>query len=98
MIKRLSARAAFLALLMFSMVGCSNDNIDTAKVRASMQSLDSSQKQELESALTAIEAKRYKDSLLPLRKVAFGAKLDKSQSKLLKDTMDKVQVHIAKGE
>ncbi len=79
--------------------GCSNNNIDTAKVRAAFQSgLDQGQKDQLEIALADIEAAKYKDALLPLRKVAFGAKLDSSQRKILKDTMEKVQRKIAQTQ
>jgi hypothetical protein len=87
------AGLAFLAL-----VGCSNPNVDTAKVRAGLQSIGADQKVQLEQALSAIDAGKYKEALLPLRKIAFGAKLNKDQSKILKDTLTTVQAKIARGQ
>jgi hypothetical protein len=94
--KRLSIFVSMLTLL--AVTGCSNKDIDTAKIRTAMQSLEEGQKAQLEAGLTAIEAGKYKDALLPLRKVAFGAKLSKDQGKLLKDTMDKLQAKIAQQQ
>jgi len=96
--KRLFTLVAVASLAFLTLVGCSNSNVDTAKVRAALQSLEPGQKEQLELALSAIDAGKYKDALLPLRKIAFGAKLDKDQSKILKDTLDKVQIKIAKGQ
>lgn len=96
--KRSFTLFAVASLAFLTLVGCSNSNIDTAKVRAALQSIDAGQKAQLEIGLTAIDAGKYKDALLPLRKVAFGAKLDKAQSEILKDTMDKLQVKIAKQQ
>jgi hypothetical protein len=86
----------FLAAVV--LIGCSNNNIDTAKVRAAMQSIDPAGKEQLELALTAIDAGKYGDAAFPLKKIAFGSKLDKDQIKVLKDTMAKVQAKIAKGQ
>lgn len=86
--------AAGIALL----AGCSNSHVDTAKVRASLQSIDNAYKPDVELAMAAIDAGKYKEALMPLRKIAVGAKLDKDQQKIVKDTLKKVEIHIAKGE
>jgi hypothetical protein len=96
--KRFFTLVAAASLAFLFLVGCSNKNIDTAKVRAGLQSLDGPQKEQLEAGLSAIDAGKYKEALLPLRKLAFGAKLDKTQSKILKDTLEKLQVKIAKEQ
>ncbi len=96
--KRLFTLVAVASVAFLALAGCSNSNIDTAKVRAGLQSIEPAQKAELEVALSAIDAGKYKDALLPLRKIAFGAKLDKNQSKILKDTLKKVQTKIAKEQ
>jgi hypothetical protein len=96
--KRVIAFVAVASLVLLTAVGCSDNNIDTAKVRAALQSVDDQNKAQLELALTAIDAGKFKDALLPLRKVAFGAKLDKTQGKILRDTMTKVQRRIAKEQ
>ena len=96
--KRLFTLVAVASLAFLALVGCSNTNIDTAKVRAGLQSIGADQKVQLEMALSAIDAGKYKEALLPLRKIAFGAKLDKTQRKIVKDTIEKVRAKIAKGQ
>jgi len=96
--KRLLTLVAVASLAFLTLVGCSNPNVDTAKVRAGLQSLGADQKVQLEAALTAIDASKYKEALMPLRKIAFGTKLDKDQSKILKDTLTTVQAKIARGQ
>jgi hypothetical protein len=96
--KRLFTLVAVASLALLTLVGCSNPNVDTAKVRAALQSLDAGQKEQLEMALTAIDAGKFKDAFPPLRKIAFSAKLNPDQNKILKDTMAKVQAKIAKGQ
>jgi uncharacterized lipoprotein NlpE involved in copper resistance len=95
--KRLFTLVAVASFAFLALVGCSN-NIDTAKVRAGLQSIGGDQKAQLEMALSAIDAGKYNDALLPLRKVAYGAKLDKTQIKIVKDTIEKVRAKIAKGQ
>jgi hypothetical protein len=96
--KRLFTFVAVASLAFLTLVGCSNSNIDTAKVRAALQSIDAAQKEQLEMALAAIDAGKYKDALLPLRKIGLGTKLDKDQNKIVRDTLSKVQIKIAKGQ
>ncbi len=95
--KRLLTLVAVAGLAFLALVGCSNPNIDTAKVRAGLQGIGPDQKVQLEMALSAIDAGKYKEALLPLRKIGFGAKLDKDQSKILKETLAMVQAKIARG-
>jgi hypothetical protein len=96
--KRLFTLVAVASFAFLTLVGCSNPNIDTAKVRAGLQSIEADQKVQLEQALTAIDAGKYKEALLPLRKVADGAKLDKTQRKIIVDTIAKVRDKIARGQ
>jgi hypothetical protein len=97
--KRLFTLVAVASLAFLTLLGCSNSKIDTAKVRAALQpALDGGQNEQLDLALSDIDAGKYKDAVLPLRKLAFGAKFDKDQSKLLKDTLNKVQIKIAKEQ
>jgi hypothetical protein len=96
--KRFFTLVAVASLAFLTVVGCSNPNVDTAKVRAAMQSIGPDQKAQLEMALNAIDAGDYKDALLPLRKVAAGAKLDKTQSKIIDETIAKVRAKIARGQ
>jgi hypothetical protein len=95
---RLLTLIAVASFACLALVGCSNPNVDTAKVRASLQSIGPDQKAQLELALSAIDAGKYNEALLPLRKVAYSAKLDKDQIKLVKDTIEKVRAKIARGQ
>ncbi len=96
--KRLFTLVAVASLALLTLAGCSNPNVDTAKVRAALQSIGPEQKAQLELALTAIDAGKYNEALLPLRKVAYTAKLDEDQVKLLDKTIAKVRAKIAKGQ
>jgi uncharacterized lipoprotein NlpE involved in copper resistance len=96
--KRALTVVAVVSFVFLALVGCSNPNVDTAKVRAALQSIAADQKVQLEMALSAIDAGKYKEALLPLRKVAYGAKLDKNQIQIVQDTIEKVRAKIAKGQ
>lgn len=95
--KRSFTLFAVASLAFLTLVGCSNSNIDTAKVRAALGSLDSAKKEQLEKALTAIDAGKYKEALAPLRNIAYSAKLDPGQRKIVEDTMEKVRVKAGKA-
>jgi outer membrane murein-binding lipoprotein Lpp len=95
--KRLFTLIAVASLACLTLAGCSN-NVDTAKVRAALQSIDAGPKAQLEIALSDIDAGKYNEALLPLRKVAFGAKLDNSQRKIIEDTIAKVRAKITQGQ
>jgi len=95
--KRLFTLVAILGFAFLTVVGCSN-KIDTAQIRAALQSIAPPQKAQLETALTAIDAGNYKDALMPLRKVAFGAKLNQDQAKLINSTIAKVRAKINQGQ
>ena len=94
--KRLFTFVAVASFAFVALVGCSDQNVDTAKLRAALQSLDGAQKAQLELALSDIDSGKYKEAVLPLRKIGFGAKLTKEQAKILQDTMTKVQAKAAK--
>jgi hypothetical protein len=96
--KRLFTLFAITGLAGLVLVGCSNSKIDTAKVRLGLQSIDDSQKAQLETALTAIDAGKYKEAYPPLREIAYGAKLNQNQRKIVQDTMEKVRAKIATGQ
>jgi hypothetical protein len=96
--KRLFTLFAVASLALLSLVACSNPNVDTAKVRAALQDIAPEQKAQLEVALAEIDAGKYNEALLPLRKIAYTAKLNKSQVKLLDKTIAKVRAKLAKGQ
>jgi len=96
--KRLFTLVAVASLAFLALVACSNPNVDTAKVRAAFDSIDAGQKVQLDQALSAIDAGKYNEALQPLRTVAFGAKLDPKQRKIIEETIAKVRAKIAKGQ
>jgi hypothetical protein len=97
--KRFFSTIAVAVLAAFAIAGCANSNIDTAKVKASLEpALSATQRVDLDLALSAIQSGKYKDAWGPLRKIAMSVKLDPEQNKMLKDTMAKVQAKIDKGQ
>ena len=94
----LGAMAALIALVFFASAGCSNPNVDTAKVRKVMQGITPEEVPRLEEALSDIDAGKYQEALMPLRRVAYAAKLNKAQTKMLEETIAKVRAKISKGQ
>lgn len=82
---------AALALALCLAAGCSDHEIHLDKVRAALQGLPDPQKTQLEEGLTDIAASNYVAALKPLQLVAYGAKLDNDQRKILEDTLSKVK-------
>jgi len=77
-------------------VGCSNSNIDTAKVRAAFASVQGDPKMQLETALAAIDATNYVAAVAPLEKAAYELKMDTNQREILMDTLKKVRAKAAR--
>jgi len=94
--KRLILIFTVTALACLAVVGCSNNNIDTAKVRAAFPSLTGEDKDDLELGLKAIEQSNYVAALRPLKVLAIKVKMDKNQTLILKDTLTKAEAMAAK--
>jgi hypothetical protein len=94
--KRLILLLAMTGLALLASPGCSDKNIDTAKVREAFQSLSGDARQDLEQGLTAIDQSNYVAAVRPLKKVALTVKLDKNQRLILEDTITKVEAKAAK--
>jgi hypothetical protein len=94
--KRLILLFATSSLVWLAALGCSNKNIDTAKVRAAFPSLSGEAKENLDEGLKDIDESNYLAAVRPLTKVGYVAKLDKDQRLLLKDTIDKAEAKAAK--
>lgn len=78
--------------------GCSNSNIDTARVRAAFPSITGDGKAQLETALGAIDASNYAAAVKPLEKAAYEIKMDKNQRVILEDTLQKVRAKAARKQ
>jgi hypothetical protein len=82
-------------LLCLAASGCSNKNIDTAKVREAFQSVSGDSRAQLEEALKDIEASNYVAAVKPLRTVAYTVRMDANQRKVLEEMMKKLRAKVA---
>ena len=89
---RLSGLFVLAGAIFLSAAGCSNHNIDTAKVRAAFAGIGGDAKTELETGLAAIDASNYPAALKPLVKAGYEIKMDKNQREILADTIKKVRI------
>jgi hypothetical protein len=94
--KRLILLVTVAGLAWLAVSGCSNKNIDTAKVRAAFQSLSGDGRQYLDQGLKAIDDNDYAAAVRPLKILAYKVKLDKNQSDILEDTITKAEAKAAK--
>jgi hypothetical protein len=94
--KRLTLLFTLAGLAWLAALGCSNKNIDTAKVREAFQSLSGEAKDDLEQGLQAIDQSNYVAAVKPLNKVGYLAKLGKEQRLLLQDTIAQAEAKAAK--
>jgi hypothetical protein len=92
--KRLMFIFALSGLLWLAASGCSNKNIDTAKVRATFQSVPGA-KDVVEQACKDIDQSNYVAAVRPLKNIAYTVKLEKDQRLLLDDTIAKLQAKVA---
>lgn len=93
--KRLILLVAITGLAWLAASGCSNKNIDTAKVRAAFQSLSGDARQNLDLGLKAIDESNYAAAVRPLKTIAYKVKLDKNQRDILEDTITKAEAKAA---
>jgi len=85
-----------LMLLAWGTAGCSNRDVDVAKLQSSFQSADASTRAELDKGIAAISAGKFADALPPLRYVAYSTKLTKDQRVILEDSIKKVKARAAR--
>jgi hypothetical protein len=96
--KRLILLFAMTSLAGLVLLGCSDKNIDTAKVRAAFQSLTGEGRQYLDQGLKDIDESNYVAAGKPLKILAYKVKLDKNQTAILQDTITKVEAKAAKSK
>lgn len=94
--KRLVLFVSVAGLSWLSILGCSNNNIDTAKVRAAFPSLNGEAKDILDQALKDIDQSNYVAAVRPLKVLSLRVKMDKDQTLILKDTLTKTEARAAK--
>jgi hypothetical protein len=90
--KKLLFQFMLLAGLMtWGAAGCSNQEIDTAKLQTAFQSAPPEVRSFVDTGVTAISAGKYSDALPVLQHVAFAAQMSKEQRQILTDTIKKVK-------
>ncbi|HEY3863097.1 MAG TPA: hypothetical protein VGO59_14540 [Verrucomicrobiae bacterium] len=94
--KRLIRIFAISALAWMAVLGCSKNDIDTAKIRQAFQSVSGPAKDYLDQGLSAIDQTNYIAAVHPLKKMAYTLKLDNNQRLILEDTIAKVEAKAAK--
>jgi hypothetical protein len=93
--KRLILLVTMTGLAWMAVSGCSNKNIDTAKVRAAFPALSGEAKQNLDMGLQAIDQSNYQAAVRPLKSIAYKVKMDKNQRDILEDTITKAEAKAA---
>jgi hypothetical protein len=90
--KKLLFQLMLLAGLMaWGAAGCSNQEIDTAKLQTAFQSAPPDVRSFLDTGVAAISAGKFSDALPALQHVAFTAQMTKEQRLVLSDTIKKVE-------
>jgi hypothetical protein len=82
---------AWLVLIVVTLAGCSNHEVDTAKLRSAFQTVDAGLKAEVDQGIADITASNYSAALVPLKHVSYAAKLTKEQRDILEDSIQKLQ-------
>ena len=86
--KKMLLRLLLLAGLMtWGVTGCSNHEVDTAKLQTAFQSQTPEVRAMLDKGVAAIQAAKFSEALTDLQKVAYAAKMDKDQRLILEDAI-----------
>lgn len=88
---------AIILLLAAGAAGCSNNNIDTAKVRAAFAGEPQGARALVDSSMHEVEISNYSAALGPLRELGFKYKLSGGERKILADTVHKIRVKAGMG-
>ena len=78
-------------LMGWGLTGCSNQEIDTAKLQSAFQSVTPEARAQLDQAVAAINAGKFSEALPALQHVAYAAKMNKDQRLILEDAIRKVK-------
>jgi hypothetical protein len=90
--KKLLLRLLLVAGLMaWGGTGCSNREIDIAKLQSAFPSATPEVRAQLDQGIAAINAGRFAEALPALQHVAYEAKMSKEQRLILEDAIRKVK-------
>ena len=79
------------ALMAWGAVGCSNREIDTAKLQSAFQSAPPEVRAYLDKGVAAIQAGKFTEALPALQHAAYAAKMSQEQRLILNDAIKKVK-------
>jgi phage gp36-like protein len=90
--KKLLLQLMLLAGLMaWGATGCSNQEIDTAKLQTAFQSATPEVRAYLDQGVAAIKAGKFTEALPALQHAAYAAKMSEEQRLILNDAIRKVK-------
>ena len=90
--KKLLLQLLLLAGLMaWGATGCSNREIDTAKLQTAFQSATPDVRSYLDQSIAAIHAGKFSEALPALQHVAYAAQINREQRFILEDAIKKVK-------
>ena len=89
--KLLSASLLFTALVVWGPMGCSNGNVDTAKLQSAFPAALPDVQTNLDKGIAAITSGNYAAALPALQRVAYAAKMNADQRAVLEDAIKKVK-------
>ncbi len=78
-------------LMAWGATGCSNQEIDTAKLQSAFQSAAPEARPFLDQGIAAIQAGKFAEALPALQRFAYAAKMSEEQRVLLNDAIRKVK-------
>jgi len=81
-------------ILAWGVVGCSNEKIDTAKLRGAFPEPRPEVQTNLDKGIAAIDAGNFAEALPALQRVAFAAKMNQGQRTILEDAIKKVKAKV----
>jgi hypothetical protein len=81
-------------LMVWGAAGCTNREVDTAKLQSAFQTADQGIRTEVDQGIADIKAGNYSAASDVLQHVAFAGKLTKEQRLILQDSMKKVRAKI----
>lgn len=83
-----------VGLMVWGATGCSNREVDTAKLQSAFQTADPGIRDAVGKSVAAIAVSNYSGALPGLQRVAYAAKLTQEQRLVLEDSIKKVKARI----
>jgi hypothetical protein len=92
--KLLCAFSLFATLAVWGPLGCSNGNVDTAKLQSAFPSAVPEVQTNLDKGIAAINCGNFTAALPALQRVAYAAKMTPDQRAIIEDAIKKVKAKV----